>query len=223
MGRMSKGSIGLSDELNAYLIEVGAREPEVLARLREETAVLPQAGMQIAVEQGAFLSLLVKLLDAKRVLEIGTFTGYSSTAMAMALPPDGRIVCCDVSEEFTAVARRTWAAAGVEDRVDLRLAPALETLEGLLAAEGVGSFDLAFIDADKTNYRGYVEAALLLVRQGGLIAIDNVLWSGRVIDSSVTDDDTQAIRDLNAALATDERVDIAMVPIADGVTLLRVR
>jgi caffeoyl-CoA O-methyltransferase len=220
---MSKGSIGLSDELNAYLIEVGAREPEVLARLREETAVLPQAGMQIAVEQGAFLSLLVKLLDAKRVLEIGTFTGYSSTAMAMALPPDGRIVCCDVSEEFTAVARRTWAAAGVEDRVDLRLAPALETLEGLLAAEGVGSFDLAFVDADKTNYRGYVEAALLLVRQGGLIAIDNVLWSGRVIDSSVTDDDTQAIRDLNADLASDERVDIAMVPIADGLTLLRIR
>jgi caffeoyl-CoA O-methyltransferase len=220
---MSKGSIGLSDELNAYLIEVGVREPEVLARLREETAVLPQANMQIAIEQGALLSMLVKLLGARRVLEIGTFTGYSSTAMALALPPDGRIVCCDVSEEFTAVARRTWAAAGVEDRVDLRLAPALETLEGLLATEGRESFDLAFIDADKTNYRGYVEGALLLVRQGGLIAIDNVLWSGRVIDPEDTDEDTQAIRDLNADLANDERVDIVMVPIADGLTLLRVR
>jgi caffeoyl-CoA O-methyltransferase len=220
---MSKGSIGLSDELNAYLIEVGAREPEVLGRLREETAAMPQARMQIAVEQGALLSMLVKLLNARRVLEIGTFTGYSSTAMALALPPDGRIVCCDVSEEFTAVARRTWAAAGVEDRVDLRLAPALETLEALLATDGTGSFDLAFIDADKTNYRGYVEGALLLVRPGGLIAIDNVLRSGRVIDPAETDEDTQAIRDLNADLARDERVDIAMVPIADGLTLLRVR
>jgi predicted O-methyltransferase YrrM len=220
---MSKGSIGLSDELNAYLIEVGAREPEVLGFLRTETAVMPEAGMQIAVEQGALLSMLVKLLNARQVLEIGTFTGYSSTAMALALPTDGRIVCCDVSEEYTAVARRTWAAAGVEDRVDLRLAPALETLEGLLATDGPGSFDLAFIDADKTNYRGYVEGALLLVRQGGLIAIDNVLWSGRVIDPAEADEDTQAIRDLNADLATDERFDIAMVPIADGLTLLRVR
>ena len=220
---MSKGSIGLSDELNAYLIEVGAREHEVLASLREETAVMPEAGMQIAVEQGAFLALLVKLVNARRVLEIGTFTGYSSTAMALALPPDGRIVCCDVSEEFTNVARRAWAAAGVEDRVDLRLAPALETLEALLAADGKGSFDLAFIDADKVNYRGYVEGALLLVRPGGLIAIDNVLWSGRVIDPAETDEDTQAIRDLNDSLASDERFDIAMVPIADGLTLLRVR
>jgi len=220
---MSKGSIGLSDELNAYLIAVGAREPEVLGRLREETAGMPQAGMQIAVEQGALLSMLVKLLGARRVLEVGTFTGYSSTAMALALPADGRIVCCDVSKEFTDVARRTWAAAGIEDRVDLRLAPALETLDALLAEGKAGTFDLAFIDADKTNYRGYVEGALLLVRSGGLIAVDNVLWSGRVIDPDETDEDTQAIRDLNADLATDERVDIAMIPIADGLTLLRVR
>src|SRR6185503_21009876 len=141
----------------------------------------------------------------------------------LALPPDGRIVCCDVSEEFTAVARRTWAAAGVDGHVDLRLAPALETLEALLTTEGRGSFDLAFIDADKTNYRGYVEAAALLVRQGGLIAIDNVLWSGRVIDPADADEDTQAIRDLNVALASDGRFDIAMLPIADGLTLLRVR
>jgi predicted O-methyltransferase YrrM len=220
---MSKGSIGLSDELNAYLVAVGVREPEVLGSLREETASMPEARMQIAVEQGALLSMLVKLLNARRVLEIGTFTGYSSTAMALALPADGRIVCCDVSKEFTDIARRTWAAAGVEDRVDLRLAPALETLDALMAADGAGTFDLAFIDADKTNYRGYVEGALLLVRQGGLIAIDNVLWSGRVIDPDQTDEDTQAIRDLNADLANDERVDIAMVPIADGLTLLRVR
>jgi predicted O-methyltransferase YrrM len=220
---MSKGSIGLSDELNAYLVGVGAREPEVLGRLREETAVMPEAGMQIAVEQGALLAMLVKLLDARRILEVGTFTGYSSTAMALALPRDGRIVCCDVSKEFTDVARRTWAAAGIEDRVDLRLGPALETLDALLAEGKASTFDLAFIDADKGNYRGYVEGALLLVRSGGLIAIDNVLWSGRVIDASDTDEDTQAIRDLNADLATDERVDIAMVPIADGLTLLRVR
>jgi predicted O-methyltransferase YrrM len=220
---MSKGSIGLSEELNAYLIEMGAREPEVLGRLREETAAMPQAGMQIAVEQGALLSMLVKLLDARQVLEIGTFTGYSSTAMALALPPDGRIVCCDVSEEFTAVARRAWAEAGVNDRVELRLAPALETLDGLLTDGRAGTFDLAFIDADKTNYAGYVEGCLRLVRSGGVIAIDNVLWSGRVIDPDVVDEDTQAIRDLNAALATDERVDIVMLPIADGVTLLRVR
>jgi predicted O-methyltransferase YrrM len=220
---MSKGSIGLSDELNAYLIEMGAREPEVLAHLREETAVMPQAGMQIAVEQGALLSMLVKLLDARQVLEVGTFTGYSSTAMALALPPDGRIVCCDVSEEFTAVARRTWADAGVADRVELRLAPALETLDALLTDGKAGTFDLAFIDADKTSYAGYVEGCLRLVRPGGVIAIDNVLWSGRVIDPDVVDEDTQAIRELNAALATDERVDIVMLPIADGVTLLRVR
>jgi len=220
---MSKGSIGLSEELNAYLIEMGAREPEVLGQLREETAVMPQAGMQIAVEQGAFLAMLVKLLDARKLLEVGTFTGYSSTAMALALPADGRIVCCDVSKEFTDIARRTWAAAGVEDRVELRLAPALETLDALLSGGAAGTFDLAFIDADKTNYAGYVEGCLRLVRSGGVIAIDNVLWSGRVIDAAETDEDTQAIRDLNAALARDERVDIVMVPIADGVTLLRVR
>jgi predicted O-methyltransferase YrrM len=220
---MSKGSIGLSEELNAYLIEMGAREPEVLGHLREETEVMPQAGMQIAVEQGALLSMLVKLLDARKILEVGTFTGYSSTAMALALPADGRIVCCDVSKEFTDVARRTWAAAGVEDRVELRLAPALETLDALLSSGGAGTFDLAFIDADKTNYAGYVEGCLRLVRSGGVIAIDNVLWSGRVIDPEVVDEDTQAIRDLNATLATDERVDIVMLPIADGVTLLRVR
>ena len=222
---MSKGSIGLSDELNAYLINVGAREPEVLARLREETAVMPQAGMQIAVEQGALLSMLVKLLGARNVLEVGTFTGYSSTAMALALPPDGRIVCCDVSEEFTAVARRTWAEAGVEDRVDLRLAPALETLESLLATDGAGSFDLAFIDADKTNYDGYYERCLRLLRTGGLIAIDNTLWSGRVAEpvDPDKDADTAALQALNLKLRDDSRVDISLLPIGDGLTLARKR
>jgi predicted O-methyltransferase YrrM len=220
---MSNASIGLDEKLHAYLLEVGVREPEVLRRLREETAALPESGMQIAPEEGAFLALLVRILGARRVLEIGTFTGYSSTAMALALPPDGRIVCCDLSREWTDIARRAWADAGVADRVDLRLGPALETLEQLLAAGEAGSFDMAFIDADKANYAGYYEAALQLVRPGGLIAIDNVLWSGRVADPSVTDDDTNAIRALNDAIAADERVDVAMTPIADGLTLARIR
>jgi predicted O-methyltransferase YrrM len=220
---MSSGSIGLSQELNAYLEQVGVREPAVLRRLREETATMPQARMQIAVEEGALLSLLVRLLGARRVLEVGTFTGYSSTAMALALPPDGQIVCCDISREFTDVARRAWSEAGVSDRVELHLGPALETLDGLLANGAAGSFDLAFIDADKGSYAGYYGRSLRLVRPGGLIAIDNVLWSGRVIDETVNDDDTLAIRALNAVIAADERVDVAMVPIADGVTLARVR
>jgi predicted O-methyltransferase YrrM len=204
-------------------VEVGVREHEVLRRLREETAALPESRMQIAPEEGAFLALLVRILEARKVLEVGTFTGYSSTAMALALPADGRIICCDLSKEWTDVARRAWADAGVADRVDLRLGPALETLEQLLAAGEAGSFDLAFIDADKANYTGYYEAALRLVRQGGVIAIDNVLWSGRVADPEVTDDDTNAIRALNDALASDDRVDVAMLPLADGVTLARVR
>ena len=220
---MSNGSIGLSQELNAYLSRVGAREPEVLRQLREETAGMPQAQMQIAVEEGAFLALLVQLVGARRILEVGTFTGYSSTAMALAMPADGRMVCCDVSREYTDVARRTWSAAGVADRIELHLRPALETLDALLADGAAGTFDLAFIDADKGNYAGYYERALRLVRAGGLIAIDNVLWSGRVIDAGDNDQDTLAIRALNEAIAADERVDVAMVPIADGVTVARVR
>lgn len=220
---MANASIGLDDRLHAYLVEVGVREPDVLRRLREETAQLPQHSMQIAPEEGAFLALLVRLTGARRVLEIGTFTGYSSTAMALALPPDGRIVCCDVSPDWTDVARRTWTDAGIADRVDLRLGPGLDTLDQLLASGEEGTFDLAFIDADKESYAGYYEACLRLVRRGGLIAVDNVLWSGRVADPSATDEDTQAIRALNDAIAADERVDVAMVPIADGVTLARVR
>jgi predicted O-methyltransferase YrrM len=220
---VSNRSIGLGEELHAYLVSVGTREPEVLRRLREETAELPQRGMQIAPEQGALLALLIRLLGARRCLEVGTFTGYSSTAVALALPPDGRLVCCDVSREWTDVARRTWADAGVADRVTLRLGPAADSLDALLAAGEAGTYDFAFIDADKGGYDGYVERALRLVRPGGLIAIDNVLWSGAVADPADHAPSTEAIRALNAKLAADERVDVAMVPIGDGLTLLRVR
>lgn len=220
---MSNRSIGLAEDLHAYLLSVGVREPEVLRALREETAELPRASMQIAPEEGAALAMLVRLMGARRILEVGTFTGYSSTAMALALPAGGQIVCCDVSEEWTDIARRAWARAGVADRVELRLGPALDTLDDLLAADQAGTFDLAFIDADKGNYGAYYERALRLVRRGGLIAIDNVLWSGRVADPSVTDDDTEAIRELNALIAIDDRVDVAMLPIADGLTLARIR
>jgi predicted O-methyltransferase YrrM len=220
---MSNRSIGLDEALHAYLLSVGVREHPVLASLREQTAQLPDAQMQIAPEEGAFLALLVRLLDARNVLEVGTFTGYSSTAMALALPADGRIVCCDLSKEWTDVAKGAWTDAGVADRVDLRLGPAVETLDAMLSDGEAGRFDLAFIDADKPSYAAYFEAALRLVRAGGLIAIDNVLWSGRVADPAVDDAQTTAIRELNAAIAADERVDVAMVPIADGLTLARVR
>ena len=220
---MSNASIGLSQELHSYLVKVGVREPDVLRRLRDRTAAIPEHGMQIAPEQGALMSLLVKVMGARNCLEVGTFTGYSSTAVALALPPDGRLVCCDVSREWTDIARETWTEAGVADRVELRLGPALETLDQLLAEEGAGRFDFVFIDADKPNYDGYVERALRLVRPGGLIAIDNVLWSGRVADSSVDDESTVAIRALNEKLAFDKRVEVALVPIGDGLTLLRVR
>jgi predicted O-methyltransferase YrrM len=220
---MANASIGLDDKLHAYLVEVGVREPEVLRRLREETAALPEARMQVAPEEGAFLAMLVRILDARRILEVGTFTGYSSTAMALALPPDGRITCCDLSKEWTDIARQAWTDAGVADRIELRLGPAIETLEELIAAGETGSYDLAFIDADKANYAGYYEAALKLVRRGGLIAIDNVLWSGRVADPSDQDESTVAIRALNEAVAADDRVDVVMTPVADGVTLARIR
>jgi len=220
---VANASIGLSEDLHAYLIREGVREPDVLRRLRARTAALPEHGMQIAPEQGAFMALLVKVMGARQCLEVGTFTGYSSTAVALALPPEGRLVCCDVSREWTDVARDTWMEAGVADRVELRLGPALETLDQLLAEGGAGRFDFAFIDADKPNYDGYVERALRLVRSGGMVAIDNVLWSGRVADASVDDASTVAIRSLNEKLAVDERVELAMVPIGDGLTLMRVR
>jgi predicted O-methyltransferase YrrM len=220
---VSNGSIGLDEALNRYLVEVGVREHPVLAELRRQTAELPNAGMQIAPEEGALLALLVRLLPARRILEIGTFTGYSSTAMALAQPDGGRITCCDVSREWTDIARRAWADAGVDDRVDLRLGPAVSTLDELLGAGEAGSYDLAFIDADKASYDDYYERSLQLVRSGGVIAIDNVLRSGRVADPAADDADTNAIRALNAKIAADERVEIVMVPIADGVTLARIR
>ena len=220
---MSNRSIGLAEDLHAYLLKVGVREPEVLRALRAETAELPMANMQIAPEEGATLAMLVRLIGARRVLEIGTFTGYSSTAMALALPADGRMVCCDVSEEWTDIARRTWAAAGVTDKIELRLAPALDTLDDLLANDQAGTFDLCFIDANKDDYIDYYERSLRLVRPGGVICIDNVLWSGRVADPSDKDESTEAIRDLNTLIAGDERVDVAMLPVADGLTLARIR
>lgn len=220
---MSNRSIGLSDELHAYLLGVGVREPEALRRIRERTASLPEHNMQIAPEQGAFMALLVRLSGARRCLEVGTFTGYSSTAVALALPPDGHLVCCDASREWTDLARQAWTDAGVADRIELRIGPAVDTLETLLAEGGAGSFDFAFIDADKPSYDTYVEQALRLVHPGGLIAIDNTLWSGRLTDPSDTQAGTEAIRALNAKLATDERVDLVLVPIGDGLTLLRVR
>ena len=220
---MSNRSIALTDALYDYLLEVSLREPEVLSRLRAETAALPGAGMQIGPEQGQFMALLVELIGARRTLEIGTYTGYSTLSVALALPEDGEIVACDISEEFTKVARRAWAAAGVAGKIDLRLAPALDTLDALLAEGRAESFDFAFIDADKESYDGYFERALQLLRRGGLIAVDNVLWGGSVADPGRTDPDTVSIRALNAKLAADQRVSLSLVPIGDGLTLARKR
>jgi len=220
---MANKTIGISDDLQSYVVRVGAREPEVLARLREETATLPAHSMQIAPEEGAFLGMLAELTGARRCLEVGTFTGYSSLAVALRLPDDGSMVCCDVSEDWTGIARRYWAEAGVADKIDLRLAPAADTLDQLLADGQEATYDLAFVDADKTGYDGYYERLLRLVRPGGLIAFDNTLWGGDVLDIDSTDKDTRAIQALNAKLAHDERISLALLPIADGVTLARRR
>ena len=220
---MTNRSISLTDSLYEYLLSVSLREPDLLRRLRMETAALPNARMQIAPEQGQFMALLVRLMGARRCLEVGVFTGYSSLAVALALPDDGRIVACDVSEEWTAVARRYWVAAGIAHKVDLRLAPALETLEGLLAAGAADSFDFAFLDADKENYPSYYERLLELVRPGGLIVADNTLWSGRVADPANTEASTEALRRFNEQLHRDERVDLSLVPVGDGLTLARKR
>ncbi|MBD2104897.1 O-methyltransferase [Leptolyngbya sp. FACHB-261] len=216
---MANRTLPLSDRLHDYLLSASLREPELLLRLREETAQLPQALMQISPEQGQFMGLLLQLIGATRVLEVGVFTGYSSLCMALALPPEGKIVACDVSEEWTAIARRYWQEAGVSDKIDLRLVPGLDTLNQLLASGQAGSFDFAFIDADKQNYDAYYERALQLVRPNGVIAIDNVLWSGRVADPQVQDESTQNIRALNAKLHQDERVTLSLIPIGDGLTL----
>lgn len=216
---MSHVHLTLDDELISYLRSVSLREPEVMARLRAETAPLPKARMQITPEQGQFMGLLVRLLGARKAIEIGVFTGYSALAVARALPEDGRVIACDVSEEWTAIARRYWREAGVEHKIDLRLKPALETIEELIAAGGAGTFDFAFIDADKANYRNYFEGALKLLRRGGLIAVDNVLWSRRVLNQKDPDADTRAIQDFNRGIAADDRVDLCLLPIGDGLTL----
>jgi len=220
---MSSHSISLTATLSEYLHSVSLRESQLQRRLREETAKDPMARMQISPEQGQFMALLVRLMGARRCIEVGVFTGYSSLAVALALPADGRIVACDVSEQWTSVARRYWTEAGVADRIDLRLAPALETLDVLLAAGGAGTFDLAFIDADKTNYLGYYERVLALLRPGGLVLIDNTLWSGRVADPEVADADTVALRHFNECLHRDERIDLSMLPVGDGLSLARKR
>lgn len=220
---MSRATVNVTPELQRYMLDHSLREPAVLARLRAVTATLSAAGMQISPEQGQFMQLLVRLIGARRCLEIGTFTGYSSLAVALALPGDGRVVACDVSVEWTQIARQFWQEAGVDTRIDLRLAPALRTLDELLAGGDTGAFDFAFIDADKTNYVAYYERSLELLRPGGLIAVDNTLWDGAVADAAVHDGDTQAIRAFNDHVHRDERVDVSLVPIGDGLTLLRKR
>jgi predicted O-methyltransferase YrrM len=216
---MSRTHTPITDELAGYIRQVTLREPEPLKRLREETENHPRASMQTAPEQGQFLHLLARILGAKKTLEVGVFMGYSSTWVALALPAAGKIVACDLSEEYTSRARRTWRETGVEQKIDLRLAPAIETLDGLIAGGQAGSFDLAFIDADKGNYANYYERALVLLRQGGLIAVDNVLWNGSVIDPADHDGDTEAIRAFNRKLQADERVALSMVTLGDGLTL----
>jgi predicted O-methyltransferase YrrM len=211
--------LSLDERTYRYLVDHSVREPGVMGELRAETAKLPMAGMQIGPEQGQFMALLVKLMGAKRCVEVGVFTGYSSLAVALALPPDGTIIACDVSEEWTAIARRYWKKAGVESKIDLRLGPALDTLDAMIAQGKAASFDFAFIDADKGNYLGYYERCLQLLRKGGLVAVDNTLWSGDVADPDNTKGDTVALRKFNDALHHDERIDLTLLPVGDGLTL----
>jgi len=219
---MSNRSINLDDQIYQYLLDVSLREHPVLAELRAATRGHPRAGMQIAPEQGQFMAMLIKLIGARKTLEIGVFTGYSSLATALALPDDGVVVACDISEEFTAIGRAHWARAGVAHKIDLRLAPAIATLDALIGQGEGGSFDFAFIDADKTSYDNYYERCLQLLRPGGVIAIDNVLWDGEVAHPS-TDPDTVALQQLNLKLHRDERVDLSLLPLGDGLTLARKR
>jgi len=216
---MSRKMIQVSEKLYEYLLSVSLREPALLRRLREETAPLPQSRMQISPDQGQFMALLIHLIAATQAIELGVFTGYSSLCVALALPSNGRLIACDVNEEWTSTARRYWAEAGVSHKVDLRLAPAIETLDSLLEEGLAGTFDFVFIDADKENYEDYYERSLGLLRPGWLIAVDNVLWSGRVADSRDNDTATVAIRAFNLKLRADDRVFLTMVPIADGLTL----
>lgn len=216
---MSNRTLTLTPALYEYLCAVSLREPRLLARLREETARESGATMQISPEQGQFMGLLVELTGARDILEVGTYTGYSSLCMALAMPEDGRLVCCDLSEEWTRIARRYWEEAGVEDRIRLHLGPALETLRKLLQQGGAASFDMAFIDADKENYPDYYELCLQLLRPGGLLLADNTLWGGRVIDAADRAASTESIRRFNRLLHDDERISLSMLPLGDGLTL----
>ncbi|NMY42925.1 SAM-dependent methyltransferase [Pseudomonas sp. WS 5013] len=220
---MTNRTLNLDDALYQYLLDVSLRESPLLKRLREETAQLPTARWQIAPEQGQFMALLVQISGARKILEIGTFTGYSALCMAQAMPADGRLICCDLPGDYNAIAERYWHEAGVAERIDLRLAPALETLSALERGGQSESFDLIFIDADKANYRVYLEHALVLVRQGGLILFDNVLWGGRVLEQSPESADTRAIQALNRGLLRDSRIDLSLLPLGDGLTLCRKR
>ncbi|KJZ50017.1 class I SAM-dependent methyltransferase [Pseudomonas fluorescens] len=220
---MTARTLNLDDDLYQYLLDVSLRETPLLKRLRDETQALPMARWQVAPEQGQFLALLVKLTGARRLLEVGTFTGYSALCMAAALPADGSLICCDIPGDYNAIARRYWQEAGLAGRIDLRLAPALETLAELERQGQGGQYDLVFIDADKANYPAYLEHALQLLRVGGLAVFDNTLWSGRVLEASPESADTRAIQALNRALKDDVRVDLSLLPLGDGLTLCRKR
>jgi caffeoyl-CoA O-methyltransferase len=222
---MSNRTINIDDRLYDYLLANSSREDALLARLRAETATMPASMMQISPEQGQFMALLVELIGARNAIEVGTFTGYSAICVARALAQGGKLVCCDVSDEYTSIARRYWTEAGLADRIELKLAPATKTLDALIAGGGEGQYDFAFIDADKENYDSYYERILRLIRKGGLITIDNVLWSGKVADPGIgsADVDTAAIRRLNEKLHRDERVSLSLLPVGDGITLARKR
>ncbi|NJK62543.1 MAG: SAM-dependent methyltransferase [Synechococcaceae cyanobacterium SM2_3_1] len=218
---MTRKTLNLSDSLYMYLLETSLREPLILQQLRQETAEMHNARMQISPDQGQFMSLLIQLMAARRALEIGVFTGYSALWVALALPPEGRLIACDVSKEYTSIAQRYWQQAGVAPKIQLHLQPAIQTLDQLLQEGQAGTFDFAFIDADKQNYDLYYERGLQLLRPGGLICIDNVLWSGRVADPEVQDASTEAIRALNHKIHQDGRVILSLVPIGDGLLLAR--
>ncbi len=218
---MSRSTLPMSPALLDYVRAHSIAEPAPLARLRETTAAHPRANMQIAAEQGQFMRLLIGLIGARRTIELGTFTGYSAACTALALPADGEVIACDVSREYTDIGRPFWAELGVDGKIDLRIGPAIETLDALIAEGQRDRFDFAFVDADKTSMRAYFERLVTLVRPGGLIAFDNTLWSGKVVDPAVQDEDTAAIRALNDALAIDERVEVCLLPLADGLTLAR--
>lgn len=220
---MPKRYIDNGSEIYEYLLAASSREDDVKKALREETSNLPDARMQITPEQGQFMALLVKLIGAKLSIEIGTFTGYSALCVAEALPEDGRLIACDISKEWTSVGRPYWEKAGVAGKIDLRIAPAMDTLSELVESEIVGKLDFAFIDADKTNYDQYYEYCLTLVRVGGLIVLDNALWGGQVVDTSFQDEDTQAIRAMNEKLRDDSRVDVSLLSVGDGIYLARKR